>query len=470
MTGSTRGAGDRSEGMHHEQERHVWSPVQPSPSATGCRSDSMKGDCANLRGMKKALPWILLAFGAVVYAMQLCGPTWDSVKRARHARDFASYYYAVQATSQGLDPYHSRTLTRLARRDGTRTGVVHPYFYPPPFLLAVAWTKSLSLETAYRTWFWLEPLWLLAVLLAIWRWLPGSATVCGIGVLLASFQPVLGNHTIGQANLPVLAATLWGLYHTERARSVLGGALVGIACMMKMSPALLVAWWMLRRKWSAVASACVTALLLSLLALPVADLETQLRFFRDVLPGFASGDYNGLMGVVGGIGNQSIAGVWAQALPWSADGISWARVATSLTNLGLLGAVAGRLRNQQSDLLGAACGAGAVMCLMLLLPLYTYMHHLVQLIPPLIATLIAITRGRLGRAGWVALGLAYLPMMIPWSIALEIIRGSDGLAVWILQESRTFSVLALCATCAIAATREDHHARASGTHVLEGAA
>ena len=97
-------------------------------------------------------------------------PAWERVKNRKDAADFATYYYATQVAFAGGDPYRTKSLSRAARKDLTRKSV-HPYFYPPPFVLGMAWTQPLDLKTAYHAWFWFNQLCLLATLWIFWKWL-----------------------------------------------------------------------------------------------------------------------------------------------------------------------------------------------------------------------------------------------------------------------------------------------------------
>ena len=98
---------------------------------------------------------------------------------------------------------------------------------------------------------------------------------------------------MGQANFPGLLLALAGLWQAEKDREWLGGALMGAACMLKMSPALWVVWWLARQRWRAAAGAVLCGAALSLLVLPLAGPSVQLRFYTEILPTFGSGDYNG---------------------------------------------------------------------------------------------------------------------------------------------------------------------------------
>lgn len=398
---------------------------------------------------------LVLAVG--VHGKGLVDDVWPQVRDAAHARDFASYYYAVQAAAQDQDPYDSRVLGKLARADETRRGV-HPFFYPPPYLLTVAWALPLELATAYRIWFGLDTLFLLAVLLALWRWLPGPGTVLASAVILVTYTPIPDNHWMGQANLPVLALACWALWLQHREHPLAAGALMGLASMMKMSPGLLVLWWFLDRdSRPAACAACGTALGLSVLVLPLLGPAGQWHFYADVLPGFATGDYNGLTVPVTLSGNHSIANLWAQAFP-AASGLSAAaRLGTRLTTLGL---AAGTLvllvrarEGLRADPVRLACAAGALVCWMVIIPAYAYEHHLVFLILPLVAATNALAEGRLGRVWWAALVPAY--GALAWRLGA--IRGAlkdlDGVAHLLLQEAKFLGLAALGIACLVAALR-----------------
>jgi len=410
--------------------------------------------------VKRALPWLLLAC-LVAYGVQALGPWKARTWKAGHARDFASYYYAVQVAADGDDPYVKRSLTRRARQDGTRKAAVHPFFYPPPYLLSFAWVIPLELETAYRAWFWLEHLFLLAVLLSLWRWVPSRPLALALGIMAASFSPIPDNDWMGQANLFVLAVVLPGLLLVERGRWRSGGALVGLGCMLKMSPALLVAWWLLQGRWRPVVAAVAAAVLLSLASLPLVDLETQWRFYTQVLPGFGSGDYNGLTVPITLTHNHSIPSLLHELFGGGATTSLEARAAwvSRGVTLGLLSLLAFRFRKPGADPVATLCQVGVVVVLMLVLPVYTYEHHMVWMLVPYAAVVAAVAGGRLGRGWWPVLVLAYLVQALPLDMLkalykeLGVFGGLRDPVYYLLRESKFIAALLTGLACGIAATR-----------------
>jgi hypothetical protein len=409
---------------------------------------------------KRALPWLILVC-IVAYGVQALGPWKERTWRGSNARDFASYYYAVQVAADGGDPFDKRELGRLARSDGTRKGGVHPFFYPPPFLLCFAWVLPLDLEQAYRAWYWANQLFLLAALLALWRWRSTLVIALGAAVMAASFSPIPDSCWMGQANLLVVAVTLWGLVLTERGRPWLGGSLVGLACMLKMSPALLVAWWLLHRHWRPVTAAVVTAVVLSLATLPLLGPELQWRFYTEVLPGFGSGRYHGLTVPITLTHNHSIPSLLHELLGGGRGTtlLPAAQWASRLLTLALLGGLAWRLRRAPRDAVGALCQVGVVVVVMLVLPVYTYEHHMVWMLLPYAALLAALSSGRLRGWWWGLAALAYAVQALPLDLLKAIYAMLDGLGpledpvYYALRESKFVAALATGAACLVAAGR-----------------
>ena len=154
-------------------------------------------------------------------------PAWSKVSGTKNARDYATYHYAVQEAFSGGDPYVKRSLSRRAKDEGTRKSV-HPYFYPPPFLLLMVWAVPLTLEQGYRLFFLMNQAVLLGALWCMRRWFAPSAVV--LAFVAATLSPIADSAKMGQANLLVLLFAIVGLWR-------LRGGVLSIAAMSKMSPA-----------------------------------------------------------------------------------------------------------------------------------------------------------------------------------------------------------------------------------------
>lgn len=364
--------------------------------------------------------WCLALFAYLAGAAS----AWERVGERKDAADLASYYYAAKVTEADGNPYVRRSLTEVARAEGTRAAV-HPYFYPPPALLWVAWMPRVTLVEAWRIWFWADVLagaLAIGTLAAWWRPL-GPAVGVSLAALMALLTALPNNHLMGQINLMVLLLVVLGLWAEERGRWALAGALMGLACMTKMSPAVFVAWWLLRWRWRAVAAACVTAVLLSALTLPLLSLDYQIDFYARVLPGFSTGRYNGLAIPIDLFGNHSLVDLYHRAFPSHRAGLSGISQELSRFSAALLVlAAAVAFWWEPRDPLQRAGQLGAVSVAALLIPVYTYEHHLVMAIPAVAAGAVALHTGRLGRGWWAPWALAFAVFCVD----LQVLR-----AVWL---------------------------------------
>ena len=175
--------------------------------------------------MRRPKLWLIIAC-LLAYTGVSVVPAWLKVTKASHGRDFATYHYAAAEVLDGGDPYDTRALSRRARAEETRKRV-HPYFYPPPFVLSVLWSPSFELITSYHIWFWLNQGFLLLIMAMFRLWFRAPWWV--LGGLLLTFTPITDNAKMGQANVVVLALSVAGLWWRN-------GVLVGAAAMAKMSP------------------------------------------------------------------------------------------------------------------------------------------------------------------------------------------------------------------------------------------
>ena len=390
--------------------------------------------------MRRPKLWLIIAC-LLAYTGVSVVPAWLKVTKASHGRDFATYHYAAAEVLEGGDPYDTRALSRRARAEETRKRV-HPYFYPPPFVLSVLWSPSFELITSYHIWFWLNQGLLLLVMAMFRLWFRAPWWV--LGGLLLTFTPITDNAKMGQANVVVLALSVAGLWWRN-------GVLVGAAAMAKMSPALYLVPWVVRRaKWP-VLGAILTAVLSSVLALAWVDFETQRRFYTEVLPTFATGQYHGLTVRIGLPANHSIPDLLNQYWP-GPDKHTLAPVAASVGKAISLGLLVGcaLLARGRTDRLGDAGLFGAVTVLMLVTPVYTYEHHLLMALFPAAVVGTALADGRLGRLGLAVALPAYFFTAWPLYWLRPAQKALPELHWW-LQESKFFGLVILGLLCALTA-------------------
>ena len=411
--------------------------------------------------LRRWLPALALAISLLLHAVAL-QPAWKGVQNAGHGRDFASYYYGVQVASLGENPYEKQELNERARVEETRRSV-HPFFYPPPFLLAMQWTRGLDLHGAYKLWFWVDAMACLLAGLALWRMVPKDSTWLMGAAVLAWASSIPNNHLMGQANLPVLAITLWGLVLSESESTKpwkpwAGGALVGLAAMLKMSPGLLVVWWLVQGRWREALAACGTALLLSVLSLPVLGVEHQIFFFTQVLPDFSDGGYGGLSVPIDLFGNHSIANLWAQVWPGDSALSPQAKTATSAT-VGLLTLALLALTWRTPKGLHRWAALAALMVLMVLTPVYAYEHHVVFAIPAWFVLAAALQERKLHWTWLLILVPAFVVSAWPILHWKRMALAQSPAVGGMIQEGKTLALFIQLSSCAFLAARGSWTAR-----------
>lgn len=353
--------------------------------------------------------------------------------------DFASYYNAVQVSLAGGSPYDNEALSALG--NPVHEGYpVHPFIYPPTALPLLGWLAWLPVGAAWALFATVVELAALASLGAwvlLWRGL--HPRMSGFLALLFALVPAVWlNLQKGQVNWLVLALAFVGVLLALRRREILGGALLGAATMLKLSPALLVLWFLRRGRLRVVGGAAVAGCLLVLATLAMLDLGEQLRFYADVLPTLSDGRYHGLTVPLTTFDSYAPAGQLARIWP-AAEGLSGpARVGVSLVNLALLGGTAWAAWREPTDgwqragQLAAVAGASA------LVPVFVFDHHLIWLLPAAGLVLAGLVAGRLGRAWWLPAGLGLFALLVP----LSFFRPDDLVSRSLLQAALQLAQIA----------------------------
>lgn len=358
-----------------------------------------------------------------------------------HGRDYASYHYAAKAVLAGADPYDASVLDNLARSEQTRSKV-YPYLYPPPFLLLVAPLTSLPLGTAYLVWFGINATLFAAMAASLaWSWRQLGGVASASALLVGAVGTTVGNnHLMGQANVVVLGLTLLALLLVER-RAWAGGALLGLAVGLKPSPAVVGVIWAAERRWIALTGAAASGVMLAALSLILGP-QPWITFVVDVAPTFASGDYNGLGLPVGMFGNHGFPAFWHGVLPSGGRTLSLAaRIAAGASSAALGGLLLAAWWKPTSDPWARWARWTGVLVAGLLVPVFSYEHHLVFAWPGVALACAAVATGRLSARWAVPVALA----AVLWAFDLADLRAlgkATGL-VWLLGSWKFGSLLAL---------------------------
>jgi hypothetical protein len=175
--------------------------------------------------------------------------------------DFHDYWLAGRLLLEGKSPYDTAAITALARQEHLSFSLGGGYSYPLPFALVMVPFGALPFEVAVVC-FNLLSLAAFGGTVAIWL-LAAHSTAggrrLGVAALAAGlYPPVYGTVAMGQANLVLLPLMTLGVglaladRSSGRPRSAgVGGALVGLAAIVKLVPGALLVPLALGRQWAA---------------------------------------------------------------------------------------------------------------------------------------------------------------------------------------------------------------------------
>ena len=141
-------------------------------------------------------------------------------------------------------------------------------------------------------WFALTALLLGAAYLAAAAWIGGKAG-WRMGLLFPLFWlslPVQAGLQMGNFHLPMVALSVLAMLAFARRRTALGGALLAFAVAAKLSPAVLLVYLAVRRRWRALAWTAGFGALLVAMTWLVFGAQPFRAFFQDHVPRLASGE------------------------------------------------------------------------------------------------------------------------------------------------------------------------------------
>jgi alpha-1,2-mannosyltransferase len=216
-------------------------------------------------------------------------------------------------------------------------------------------------------------------------------------------EPERTNLKYGQINVLLTAAVLAGLVWIERSRShALGGALIGIAAGIKLTPAIFVVYLLATRRYRAAATA--GAAFAATVAIAFALVPGDAARYWDL--SFLDPAH---VGRIQNVANQSLLGALARVLGTLSVGPAWFAVVTVIGVTGIaLAARAGRA-GQAAQAFGLCAVTG------LLVSPISWSHHWVLAVPALLVALVAATRRPHGRSAGAGLAAVTVVAIAGWA-------------------------------------------------------
>jgi hypothetical protein len=366
--------------------------------------------------------WLLPLMAAVLLAAFVGFARIAPALLAPDSYDFAAYYVAARALSQGGSPYQPASMERAAREGATQIAFPR-YIYPPVLAALLRPLAVLPFDTARMGWYLLN-LMLLVVSVALLARRLGlrRRLLWGCLAALALFPPVYDTLLLGQVNMVLLACFTAALVllkaRPNRAAEIGAGLALGLAIAIKLFPLVLCVACVRWRHWTALGVSIVSAVLFSVVGLfwgggPAVTVEYLTR----VLPDFASSSLHNSRALY-----PSLLRLFtAQTVTFASFDIDNLLTVTlvPLVPLPTLGALLGRASQVVVAVVSLWCvsrrvqleaddgiflDAALLLCAFLLLNSVVHDHYLVLLVPAAL-WLVAYARRRPDRLALVGAGL-----------------------------------------------------------------
>lgn len=217
--------------------------------------------------------------------------------------DFTSYYIAGAAVARDVDLYAPDTPDMILakaeapsdwRRIADERGVkdANYYLYPPFFAVMSVPLSWLSYDRAHDVWYLLNLFCLagfLAVFLRANRERLDQVEAGAAVILTVLMWPALFTFGAGQANYVILLMVTLGLAASERVREASAGLAIAVATAIKLTPGLLLAWFLWKGRWRLVAWGAAGVILLGLSGLPFVGWEPYRVYTLEMVPLLARG-------------------------------------------------------------------------------------------------------------------------------------------------------------------------------------
>lgn len=251
--------------------------------------------------------WLLLGFVLCF----LFAPRFVSALVPQHMQliDFFQEWSSAKNVVNGLPTYAPLELTVERYLGVKKPPDVEWYWdvnvHPPTSVLLALPVQGLDFATAFKCWGIASLMalavamamivWQLRIRFAIWNLLP----IVSLGFIC---DPLFQQVVQGQLNL-FLLLTIVGVWVADRNdRPVTAGGLLAVAAAVKLFPGFLGLYFLLQRKWRALAASAVAFVAITLATAAITGIETYTTYVEDILPRAA--DWKSTWN------NASLAGFW----------------------------------------------------------------------------------------------------------------------------------------------------------------
>jgi hypothetical protein len=242
---------------------------------TTSRSDTAAAGVARRSSQRRNLAIVL----CILAFIRACQSLWK-IRHNQSEWDFSHYYASALAARLGINPY-TTPLTDLASTFGLHLGTINRGTYPPTFVLCF---EPLTLLTpAVSFWLWTVTNAVLLAIMLVWvcrRIAASDIWAAYLFAALAILYPPLHEHFRYAQSQIVMSLLLLVMYSGG---DELAGISLALATLLRVFPAVMVGYFLARRRWRALFYFAVGIVVGGLATVAAFGFDPSISFFR-VIP------------------------------------------------------------------------------------------------------------------------------------------------------------------------------------------
>jgi len=211
------------------------------------------------------------------------------------AMDLPSYYIAGKLVLSGNNPYHPVELGMTAQALGL-DNPIYPYIYFPMIALIFMPLSLLDYHTVQTIWFFVSQLFFWLSLFLMHFLINRQKTTNSkdsyrssmIIILISCFSyPLIVNFQNGQVNTIILFLLSAFLVLLMKKSDYLAGISLGIVCMIKPQPLIIIPYLLFKRRFLAAGATALSFIIGTVATVQVVGWNNFLYYLKEVMPTFA---------------------------------------------------------------------------------------------------------------------------------------------------------------------------------------
>ena len=332
--------------------------------------------------------------------------------------DFEAYYNAALAFRYGGPIYD--LMIKFFEQGPARYNGPFPYVYPPPFAVFLSPLAHVEFKYAVLLWISINQIFFFGGVYLLFKTI--STKHAGVELLAFvfvcfNFRPLYIDYLVGQCNVLLFFLMVLTLYFYRSNRDVYAGAALAFACMIKVIPLLLLAFFLWKRAYKVFLAGTLALLFIFLYSLLFFDLDLYFWYFKFMTGQTLFNAYHDSHSITGFFTRMLTHTIWTSGIFNSPKA---AKISVGISSLAVLAGLLFMARKKCDRSGDRFLGEYSLAVVtMLLLSQMTSTPYLVMLLVPIGIWVRALFRRNV-KAPWMVLtGLAYGVLGIWYPLAVD---------------------------------------------------